>query len=280
MEERFISEQSVLQRPKEAFREWKQSVHFTLPLGWQLAQRDMQARYRQTLLGYLWAVLPALGATAAFMLMKSSKILNVGETTIPYPVYVFVGSLFWQLFTTSLSRPIEVVQVNRNVMAKIQFPRLSLLVAALLLVLYDTLIKLCLLPLIFLAFGSWPDADIVYLPLVLLAFIFLGNAIGILLSPLNLIFHDVKIVIPIIMAVLVLLTPVGYVTPETGWLKTIVELNPLTSLIDAARGSLSSMPMPPLMSWGLTGLLSGIFMVVSVVVYLVSLPIIIERQSA
>jgi len=280
MEERYISRQSVLQRPKDALREWKQNISFALPLGWQLAKRDVQARYRQTLLGYLWAVLPAIGAASAFGLMKSANILNTGETSIPYPIYVFVGTLFWQLFTTSLSRPIELVHSNRHIVAKIQFPRVSLLIAAMLLVLYDTVIKLCLLPIVFYSFDSWPDADILYLPLVLFAFIVLGNAIGIFLCPLNLIFNDVKIVVPIIMAVLVLLTPVGYVAPESGWLRVIVDYNPLSSLLDAARGALTSMPMPALTSWAVTGLLSVVLLIVATTFYLVSLPIIIERQSA
>lgn len=279
MEERYMSAQSVLRRPKAAFAEWRQHVRLAIPLGFELAKRDIKAQYRQTLLGYIWAILPALGTAIAFTMMKSANILQTGDTAIPYPVYVFIGTLFWQLFSTSVSKPVEVVHTNVRVLALMRFPRESLLIAAMLLVLFDTFIKLCLLPILFMSFGAWPDQDIIYLPFVLLAFILFGNAIGVLLSPLNLIFHDVRIVIPVIMAVLVLVSPVGYVVPESGWLKMVIDYNPLTNMLAAARGALSAMPMPALSSWALTGLISAVLLVFAVVFYLVSLPIVIERHS-
>ncbi|MDH3660450.1 MAG: ABC transporter permease [Alphaproteobacteria bacterium] len=280
MRERINSAESVLRDPLRLIRAWREDSHLSWPLGWQLAKRNIQARYRQTILGYAWAILPAFGATIAFVLMKSANLLNTGEPEVPYPVYAFIGALFWQLFATAVTSPMEVVQGNKGLLTKVQFPRESLLIAAGLLMLHDLLVKLACLPILALAFGAWPDADIVYLPLIVLVFLVFGGAIGILLAPCNLIFKDVAMLAKIILSLMILISPVGYVVPEEGWLKDVLAYNPLTPLLDAVRGALTTMPMPDFAAWGTIGLLGLMLMIVALLFYLIALPIVVERQSA
>ncbi|MGI9510172.1 MAG: ABC transporter permease [Geminicoccaceae bacterium] len=280
MRERINSAESVLRDPGRLIRSWREDADLSWPLGWQLAKRNIQARYRQTLLGYVWAILPALGATLAFVLLRSANLLNTGEPEVPYPVYAFIGALFWQLFATAVSQPMEVVQSNKGLLTKVQFPRESLLIAAGLLILHDLLVKLAFLPVLYIAFGVFPDGDIVYLPLIVLVFLVFGGAIGILLSPLNMIFNDVGMLVKIVLSLMILVSPVGYVVPKEGWLKDVIAYNPLTPLLDAVRGALTTMPMPDVSAWATVGITGLMLMVIALLFYLIALPIVVERQSA
>lgn len=252
----------------------------SVPLGYQLAKRDMQARYRQTLLGYVWALLPTVATTLAFTFMRSANLLNTGDTQIPYPLYVLLGAMFWQLFTNALLQPMSIVQSSKSILTKMQFPREALLVTAVLLVLVDFLIKLTLLPVVFLVFGAWPSWDIFLMPVISAAIVVAGMAIGILLVPINLIFQDTKMAVQLILSFMILATPIGYVTPAEGWLRVLVTLNPMSGLIEAARASMTALPMPALASWGLTTGSSCILLFIALAFYLIALPIVVERQSA
>lgn len=280
MRERINSAESALRHPARLLQAWREDAGFAWPLGWQLAKRDIQARYRQTALGYAWAILPALGATLVFALMRSANLLNTGDPGIPYPVYAFIGALFWQLFVTAVSQPMDMLHNNRALLSKVQFPRESLLIAAGLLILYDLMVKLAVLPILYLAFSTWPDSDIVYLPLIVLVFILFGGAIGILLAPCNLIFNDAGKMMKIVLSLLILASPVGYVTPKEGWLKNVIDYNPLTPLLEAVRGALTTLPMPEFLTWAPVGLFGFLLLMVALMFYLVALPIVIERQSA
>lgn len=280
MRERINSAESVLRDPLRLIRAWREDAGLSWPLGWQLAKRNIQARYRQTMLGYAWAILPAFGATIAFVLMRSANLLNTGEPEVPYPVYAFIGALFWQLFATAVTQPIDVVQGNKGLLTKVQFPRESLLIAAGLLIVHDLLVKLAVLPILYIAFSTWPDADIIHLPLVVMVFIVFGSAIGILLAPCNLIFNDVAMLVRIVLSLMILVSPVGYVVPKEGWLKDVIAYNPLTPLLEAVRGALTTMPMPDFMAWATIGLLGVVLLLLALVFYLIALPIVIERQSA
>ncbi|MEK7448135.1 MAG: ABC transporter permease, partial [Planctomycetota bacterium] len=68
------------------------------PLARRLIIRDLTAQYRQTIFGYLWAIIPPLATALIFIFLNSAKILAVPQTEVPYPVYVMTGTIFWQLF--------------------------------------------------------------------------------------------------------------------------------------------------------------------------------------
>jgi lipopolysaccharide transport system permease protein len=280
MEERINSAESVLRHPGPALRSWWREARMAVPLGYQLAKRDIQAKYRQTLLGYIWALLPAVATTLAFTFMRSTNLLNTGDTQIPYPLYAFLGAMFWQLFSNSLLQPMTVVQASKSILSKVQFPREALLVSAVLLVAIDFLINMSVLPVVFLAFGAWPGWDIFLLPAIVAATVVAGMAIGILLVPLNLIFQDTRMAVQMVLSFMILITPIGYVTPAEGWLRLLVTLNPMSALIEAGRASLTSLPMPAFASWGPTVGGSCVLLLVALAFYLVALPIVVERQSA
>jgi lipopolysaccharide transport system permease protein len=280
LEERINSAESSLRYPGRAFRAWRGELRLAVPLGLALAKRDIQAKYRQTLLGYLWAVLPTVGTTLTFVFLNQAKLLNAGETQIPYPVYAFHGALFWQLFSIAVLTPIELVHASKAILSKLQFPREALLIAAFLLIIFDLGIKLCMLLIVIVAFGVWPDSGIWLFPLVVAITILLGMAVGVFLVPFHLIFNDVRLAVVLALSFMVLITPVGFVAPQQGLLASLIRINPLSILIDAGRASLASLPLPEVSAWGGVGVVALVVISIAVPLYHVALPIVVERQSS
>jgi lipopolysaccharide transport system permease protein len=85
--------------------------------------RDISAQYRQSLLGILWAFLPPLITAVIFITLNSRKVINVEETSIPYPVFAIFGTVLWHFFVYSLNAPLRVVTASKSLLTKINFPR-------------------------------------------------------------------------------------------------------------------------------------------------------------
>ena len=99
--------ESLLRHPIKLARSMAHDLWASRELAWRLFVRNISAQYRQSLLGYLWAFLPPIFTTLIFVFLNSQKILNIGETGIPYPAYVMMGTLLWQGFVDALNSPIK-----------------------------------------------------------------------------------------------------------------------------------------------------------------------------
>lgn len=278
--ERINSSESVIRHPSRFLRGWIADLRSAFPLGAAIARRDFQARYRQTLFGYAWAVLPAIAAAAAFTVMQSSNLLNVGDTGIPYPAFAFLGALFWQLFASALMGAMDMVQNSRSILGKVYFPRDALLVAALLLTGLELVIRLAVLPFVLLAFGIMPGANLMFLPLIIFVTIMLGFSIGVVLVPISLVYQDVRLLVQVVLSALIVVTPVGYVAPKAGVMGFLVSHNPLTPLVEAGRASLSTLPMPDASSILWVSGVAVALVFLAVPFFHIALPIVVERQSA
>ena len=274
------SSESLVRQPLSAVKNWTGQWRAAWALGFVLARRNIQAQYRQTLFGYVWALLPTLTATITFILLNQANLINTGEIPIPYPAYTLIGGFIWQLFSISVVTPIELTQSLKTLLAKLQFPRDSLIVAAVLLAMFDFAIKLILLPVVMISFGVWPDSGLVFFPVVVIITIVFGISIGIALIPFNLIFNDVKFVLTLLLAFLVLITPVGFVLPEQGVIGFLAKYNPLSILIETGRASLTEIPITDPTQLLLLGATSLVLVAASLSLYHVALPIVVERQSS
>ena len=130
---------------------WK-DVKASRELSWRLFVRDLSAQYRQSLFGVLWAFVPPIVTSIIFIILQSRNVVNFGETDIPYPVYVLVGTILWQLFTESLNAPLKSVTAAKPLLVKINFPREALILSAFYLASFNLMIKLIVLAVIFVVF--------------------------------------------------------------------------------------------------------------------------------
>jgi len=204
-------------------------------LTWQLFLRDLSARYRQSYLGYVWAVFPAIITTVAFTYLNNRKILPIGETDLPYPVYVLLGMAVWQLFATGVIRSTQSLVLAQSFVTKIYFPRESLVIAAAGQALLDFTIQLPLVIAVFMWFGIVPAWTIIFTPFLLIPLGLMTLGLGFLLALANGVIRDVGTAMTLLMSYTMFLTPVVY-PPPTEWPTLLINyVNPVSPFVIAVR---------------------------------------------
>lgn len=249
-------------------------------LAWRLAVRDISAQYRQAALGLLWAFILPLANTLTWMFLNGSGIVNVGATELPYPVYVFTGTLLWAVFMDALNAPLQQTTAARPMLAKIKFPREALIVSGIYQTLFNAGIKIVLLLAALVLFGIYPGWSLLLFPLAILSLVFTGTAIGLLLTPVGLLYTDVAKSLPLLVQFVMYLTPVVFPMPESGWAAAIFKLNPVTPLILTARDWLTGFPAAWLTEFLWVNAAVILLLALVWIVYRVAMPVIIERMSA
>ena len=203
-----------------------------------LAWRDIRVRYKQTVLGVLWAIIQPLFTMVIFTVVFG-QMANISTDGVPRPIFYFTALLPWTYFSSTLTNAGLSLVSNSGLLTKIYFPRIIIPAAAALGGLVDFMIGSVLLIGFIIYYDIsvgwhfllWP---VLVLPLVLLAF-----GLGTFLSALNVKYRDVKYAIPFGIQLLLFMTPIIYpssVFPERyQWL---LALNPLSGLIEAFRYAL------------------------------------------
>jgi lipopolysaccharide transport system permease protein len=268
---------SLLRSPIDLFATMLRDLLSSRELAWRLFVRDTRARYRQSLLGYFWVFVPPLLAAVPFIFLNSQGVIEIGDTPIPYGAFAMIGTMLWQIFVDALISPLQAVQGAISMLTRINFPREGLLLAGLLQVGLAFTIRLPLLALIFIAYGNIPPATIVLFPIGVLSLVITGFAIGLLLTPLGLLYGDVQRALTVITPFWMLLTPVLFPTPQNSLAGAVVSLNPLTSLITVTRDWLTLGVTSDLTGFIVITVLMLVLLVAAWTAYCVTLPHLIAR---
>lgn len=249
-------------------------------LAWRLAVRDIRAQYRQAFLGLLWAFIIPLANAVVWIFLNGSGIISVADTSIPYPVYAFSGTMLWAIFMESMNAPLQQVNAAKGMLTKLNFPREALIVSGLYQVLFNAAIKLVLLLGILLLFGINPGWQIVFFPLGIVSLLLIGTAVGLLITPVGLLYTDVGRALPLLMQFLMFVSPVVFPVPGSGWAATLFHLNPLTPVILTCRNWLTGVISPELGSFLLVNLAAFVLFIAVWGIYRLAMPILVERMSA
>ena len=249
-------------------------------LAWRLFKRDIVAQYRQTLLGYFWAIFPPLVTISVFILLNASRLIQVEELDVPYPVYVLVGTVFWQIFVDALNAPLKMALENKAVLTRVNLPKESLVLSGIGRVLFSLGIKLIILILILIFFNISVKWTIVLVPLSIFALILIGTMLGILLLPIGLLYKDIHSVLLIVTSGLVFVTPVAYPSSIEGLLGKLMRINPLTPILSGTRDLFFHGIPEGLSSIFTIVILSSVLLFFGWILYRLALPIVIERIGA
>jgi lipopolysaccharide transport system permease protein len=249
-------------------------------LAYQLTKRDISAQYRQSLLGLFWAFFTPLFNSLTWIFLQSSGIINLADTGIPYPAYVFIGTMMWQILTESIASPIQQVQASKSILSKLNFPREAILLSGLYKVLFNAAIKILILIPILLYFGVFPDWKIIFLPLVMFSFVVVGFSIGLFLTPIGTLYSDIGRAIPMVTQVLMFLSPVVFMMPESGITATIFKWNFTTPLLMTARDVLSGGDLQWFLYFSIVTLAALFVLFFAWIVFRITMPVLIERMSA
>jgi lipopolysaccharide transport system permease protein len=202
---------------------------------WLLILRDISARYRQSLLGYVWAVVPPVMTVGVFAFLHASRVLPIGETRIQYVAYALWGISVWQLFAGCLSSCTVSLVSSGPLVTKVNIPREALVIAAIGQPVFDFFVRLVPVIAVFIWYGVVPSWGAMFTPLVLLPVILLALGLGFVLSIANLVIRDTGNALGTVLTVGMFLTPVLY-PPPVRWPFFLVNiLNPLSPLLTASQ---------------------------------------------
>jgi len=159
-------------------------------------------------------------------------VLDIGPTPIAYAPYVLIGTTLWQMFVDALQAPLRTVEQSRDMLIKINFPREALILSGLGLVGFNFLIRIVILVGTFLYFQIPVTPWILLAPLAMLMLVVLGTMVGLILTPLGILYKDVGQLLTISITFWLFLTPVVYPPPTDGPAAILSTLNPVSPLDD------------------------------------------------
>lgn len=247
-------------------------------LGWQLFYRDKRAEYKQSLLGIFWAIITPFFTAVVWVFLNGTGAVSIEGTRIPYPLFVFMGVTFWSIFTESVNAPLTESNLAKPILSKVNFPTEAILLSAYFKVAFNIIIKLVLISLFLLWYGILPSESFIwFLPLLCLFSIF-GFSIGLVLTPIGMLYKDISRLIPIILSMLMYLTPIVYPVTRIPQVNHLLAFNPLTPLINSIRYSLTGMPIENPLYLMIISVASLVMLFLGWIFYRVSIPILVERM--
>jgi lipopolysaccharide transport system permease protein len=212
--------------------------------------------------------------------LQSKSVVNFGKTDIPYPVFVLVGTILWQIFTESLNAPLKAVLNARSMLAKINFPREALIASAFYEILFNLLIKSIVLAGIFIYFQFQVTWGLLLAPMAMLMLISLGMTIGLFITPLGMLYSDILSALTVIIQLWFFVTPVVYPPPQSFPYSLVATLNPVSPILIGARDLLTKGNLTNIEPFMIVSGLTFMALFIAWIIYRLAFPIIIERTNA
>ena len=272
--------ESQLRQPRRLLLSMWHDLLASRELAWRLMVRDISAQYRQSFLGILWAFLPPIAMALVFVVLNSRKVVNIGETNIPYPAFAIFGTVLWQVFVDSLNAPLKVVTASKPMLAKINFPKEALVLSGLGQTLFSLGIKLLILIVVFVIFEI-PITWGVPLSLVaILVLVLLGTTFGLLVTPIGVLYTDISQGLTVVTGLWFFITPVVYPPPTSFPFSLLAIWNPVSPILVGARDLATQGVLQNPIPFLVVTLLMLMTLAVTWVIYRLAVPILVERMSA
>ncbi|OGH88699.1 MAG: phosphate ABC transporter permease [Candidatus Magasanikbacteria bacterium RIFOXYC2_FULL_42_28] len=247
-------------RPKNKWwrLDWREIWLFR-DLFYFLTWRDVKVKYKQTVVGAVWAIFQPFVTMIVFTIFFG-KFAKMPSDGVPYPIFVYAGLVFWILFSSGLSHASNTFMENERIVTKIYFPRIILPISSIITNIVDFVIASIILVGMLIYYHYTPSLIGIFLfPVLVVMTIFSTLGIGLLFGSLNVKYRDVRFILPFFIQLLIFMTPVIYpVSIISERFRWILGLNPMAGIIDSARVSILGIGQ---VDWQLLGI-SAISMVV------------------
>lgn len=236
-------------------------------------KRNIVVQYKQTILGPLWYIIqPVL--TVIMNMIVFGGIAKMSTDGVPQPLFYMAGNICWFYFSDCLNQTSSTFIANQNVFGKVYFPRLVVPISTVIsnLVRFGIQVGLfvCLyLYFFFTGFDLHPNWTMALIPLYIVMFAGLGLGFGILISSMTTKYRDLTILFTFVVQLWMYGTPIVYplsMVPE-GNLRTLIMLNPMTSLIEAFKYATIGQGYFSWFAIGYSFLFMCILLVVGIVVF-------------
>jgi lipopolysaccharide transport system permease protein len=212
-----------------------------------LTKRELQVRYKQSVFGISWAVLQPLSLAFIFALFFG-KLVHIPSDEIPYPVFVVAGLVPWLFIAQAVTNSATGLVSDANLISKVYFPRLAIPVSKALSLVVDLGIAVVVLLVVMAVYDVGVSSNAYLVPLFLILCIVTSFAVGSLFAAANVKYRDIALVVPMLMQVMLFITPVVYpaslVSDKWGHWVYVFAINPMVTVIGGLRWSLCGGPQP------------------------------------
>lgn len=204
-------------------------------------KRDLKVRYKQTVIGVLWALIQPLLIMLVFTVMFQHFASSV--VGIPYPIFSYLGLVLWTYFTSAISGAANSLVGDTSLITKVYFPRLIIPLATTIVGLVDLGIALMLMLGLFIWFHLALPATALLGILIIFGMWVFTFGLGAWLAAVSVKYHDVKYIIPFFLQLGIFLSPVIYPLSDAPRLRLLLSLSPMTGYIEAWRSALLGLPI-------------------------------------
>ena len=224
-----------------------------------LTKRDIKVRYKQTILGGLWAIIQPFVTMVVFTFFFG-RLGKIPSDGMPYPIFVYTALLPWIYFANAVSTSGNSLVGSAHLITKIYFPRLIVPLSATLGGLLDFFIAMFILGALIIHYKVILGFGILLFPFLVILTSLCAVGVGLWLSALNVQYRDIRYVIPFLIQIWMFLSPVIYpVSMAKGKYLWLLLLNPMSGVIKAYRASiLGHQPI----DWAFLGLSTVIIVVI------------------
>ncbi len=203
-----------------------------------LTWRDLKVRYKQTVVGVAWVLFQPFISMVIFTIFFGN-FAKMPTDGAPYPIFVFLGLLFWQFFSASVADISNCLINNQHIITKVYFPRILLPISLVLTRFVDFLVSLVILIGLMIYYGFWPSLiGVLIFPILCLVSAMAALGLGLFFASLNIKYRDVRYVLPFFIQMLMFVTPVVYSSSILGKYSWLLAVNPLAGVIKTARSEL------------------------------------------
>ena len=233
---------------------------------YQMTRRDLLLRYKQTIMGFGWAVFMPLVNTAVFSVIFT-RVAPL-QTDIPYPLFAYCGLVAWNFSASSLRFAVTSLTSNSSLVTKVYFPREIFPISAVLVSIVDFAVGSTVLIALMVYYQIVPTMAVLALPVVFVVHAMFTLGISLLLAMGNLFYRDVKYLFEIILTVWMFLTAVLYPVDQVGGIAgRIMALNPMTPILDGYRDVLLRGRLPDPATFLIATLLSVLVLIGAWIVF-------------
>lgn len=253
----------VIIKPKTGWQliDWKELKEYK-DLFYFLILRDVKALYKQTILGFSWAILRPFITMVIFQLVFSN-IAKISTDDSPGPIFYYTGLVPWMYFSSSLTKSTNSLISGAGMFTKVYFPRLVLPLVPCLASLVDFAIAMTITFMLLLVYGLTPTIWILFLPVLILIMFLTAAGLGLWLSAMAIQYRDVPYGVQFLASILMWVAPVIWSTNQLpDEYRIYYGLYPMAGVIEGFRSALYGInPMP----WDLIGMgsISAIFLFIT-----------------
>ena len=239
----FGHEQVTIIEPQEGWRliDWKELWAYR-ELLYVLTMRDIKVRYKQTVLGFAWAIIQPVMMMGVFSIFFG-RLAQMPSDGYPYPIFVYAALLPWTFFANAIGNSANSLVGSANLVSKVYFPRLIIPLSSVGSGLVDLAIASAILLLLMVYYGvSW-TSNLLMVPILVAGAALTALGVGTCLAALNVAYRDFRYVVPFLVQFWMFATPVVYpaslVPREWQW---ALYLNPMAGVIEGFRSAILGSP--------------------------------------